>query len=201
MTQSNSIHALLMVSLVATLSTACADGGGPDDAGPEGEAAFGGLDANGDGELNAADANQGALAIYYVRLASDGEPEADGAKGEQTLTAELTPGGSGGWTLNAKLDDDSQLSIRFENTAELSVMKGAVTNVNLNPVDNAWFGYVGSPGASVEITEVDTDPTTASGALDGEIEVEQFGMNEQPLGTSIVIKGFGFKQISVDLAD
>jgi hypothetical protein len=201
MTRSKTMHTLLLASLIAVLATACADGGGSDDAGPDGDVAFGGLDANGDGALDDADADEGALAIYYVTVADDGEPDEDGDKAEQIATATLTPGGSGGWYLGATLDDDSVLSIRFENTEGLSAMTGAVTNVNLNPADSAWFGYTSETDAEVVITEVGADATTGSGGLVGEIEVEQYGMNEQPLGTSVVIKGFGFKQIAIASAE
>lgn len=193
--RSSSLFSLSLAALSLTL--ACADGGATEDAGTTEDAAFGGLDQNGDGALDDADADDGALAIYAVSLDAEGAVVEDSEQAEQNETATLRPGGSGGWYLEATLDDDTTLSIRFENAEALTAMEGVVTNVNLNPVDSEWFGYTGESTAKVKITEVASDGTKASGALLGELVVEQYGPNEQPLGTSITIKAFGFNALPI----
>jgi hypothetical protein len=166
-------------------------------AGPTDPAGFGGLDADGDGELTAADLEDGEVAVFLQRFdQSAGEPVPLEPEALTTLDATLSPGGSFGWYVNANLDG-SALSLRFEVTESgLAVGDGAITNASLD-VDDEHFAYASSPDGAVSISDVAEDGSDASGRVTGDVELDVYGAMEQPTGESIRIEAFAFKSVPV----
>jgi hypothetical protein len=181
--------ALLLSAILFGLLPACA---GPSPA----SGALIQVDTNGDGQLDETDLDDGQMAIVFQLVPEQGEPDEDTAEGIATLDATITPGGSMGWYLTADLTG-RELSVRFEAMELIAEVDGAVTNASFD-VDDEHFAYAGEPGASVLLSDVAAGGASASGRMNGELELEVFGMNEAPTGETIRIDAFAFKGVNVE---
>ncbi len=191
-----------LILLLLPLLVACPPGrggGGDDD---DDASSFGGLDSDGDGDLDADDVSAGEGAIFLTLdfFDEDGDPAPEDqgltstdVRLEQTFSA---------WNLAATFgegDDALSISLRFELEGELAEGTHSVSSGSAQPGDGSWYAYSSEAGGDVSITNVGDG--TGSGHFEGPAEIEVLGDTEAPTGEIVRVTGFGFRSVDIVVPD
>lgn len=175
-----------------SLLVGCARRGGPGGIDPD--AAFGGLDVDGDGKLTDDDLSEGRTAVFW-RLSLDGEDSEEAT----SSTAGRIQQGDGNWFVVVDVEGElpMELNIAFQSPQvdgwDLVVGEGELQGAWGDP-EGYFMGHEECPGDMV-ITAVDGG--TASGWMDGTVEVTIYDDSESEVG-SLFLDALSFKDIPVE---